>query len=366
MNRRTFLLAVGATACGGVDGVRPRQHTPAPTRTKKIGPGTLTPNSSVNVYEYQRQRSSLAVAGDTLIQNVKGDLWRWDMRTRERTAVYTLPRVSYCFLQDGTFAVFARDRNPERSVLHRLHANGKIDTVRGPSFPLSARKATHVLPASSPAQVYVTRENEIVQLEKVRGELEQTAAFAIPNPNSGGRDQMFSLRDGRVVCVGNGFSVVQPSTAALEYATSPRIVKHSSPAPDDRVWYSFSDPLGDPINMLALTRLTTPTVDEHRVNFAPGHIVHLATGDGIVAVLVFTIREGGAGPGGLDLRYTVVAIDDSGKERWRRDVPAAVTADTFTMLSRTGFLAVTANHVVLRALNDQLLVWDASNGHLHV
>lgn len=242
------------------------------------------------------------------------------------------------------------------------YANGKVETIQGSPFSVR-RKATHVLPASSPAQIYVTREAEIVQFEKVRGELEQTASFAIPSPYSLIRDQMFSLRDGRVVCVGEGFSVVQPNTPPLQYATSPRIVIHSARATNERVWYSFPDPLGDPINMLALARLTTPTIDEHLINFAPGHIVHLATGAGVAAVLVFTMREGGTGPMGLDLRYTVVVIDDSGKERWRGEVPAAVTADTLTMLSRIGFLAVTANHVVLRALKDQLLVWDATNGN---
>jgi hypothetical protein len=361
VNRRTFLLAIGATACGGGEVVHPRRRKPAPTKPEiKTEPGAMDYNSSVNVYEYQHYRSSLAVYGDTLIQRVKGDLWRWDMRTRERTAVYALSPLHYCFLQDGTLAAFTIDA--DRYALHRIHASGKVETILGP--PISVRrKELHVLPASSPAQIYVARDAEIVQFEKVRGELEQTAAFAIPYPNSSNRDQMFSLRDGRVVCLGDGFSVVQPNTPALQYATSPRIVIHSAPATSDRVWYSFSDPPPEPINMLALTRLTTPTIDDHLVNFAPGHIVHLATGAGVVAVLVFTIRQGGTGPGGLDLRYTVVVIDDDGKERWRKEVPASVTADTFTRLSRTGFLAVTDHHVVLRALKDQLLVWDASNGN---
>ena len=129
MNRRAFLLALGASA---VSCARPRKHryalrgTPRPHPTGGVEcvfgveDGTVT----------QTRRSPLAFRGDALLQRSGANLVRWDSRALKLEASWAIGALDCCVVQDGTFvalSVPARDA----WALHRLDARGQVQTFIG-------------------------------------------------------------------------------------------------------------------------------------------------------------------------------------------------------------------------------------------
>ncbi len=357
MNRRTFFLALGATACGGRKVVERRPRKPTPRPAEPSGEAAQV----ANFYEAQTYRSPLAFRGDLLVQSAGNELWTWDTTTMKRLDGYVVPHRHFCVVQDGTLVVFALPPDSSHCVFHRIDARGIRETIPGPVFGSYNRYWTHVLSASSSDEVHVTRDEEILLFQRVQGRMEATAKISIPSPGSSIRGQLFSLGDGRLVFPGDGLHVLQAGKPALTYKMPERRPLHLVAATGERLWYSYpSTKQFQAANVLALARLETPTVDEHRVDFAPGRIVHLASSGRAVAALVFTMREGKS-PVEPDLRWAVVVIDQDGTERWRAEVPASFIVDRFE-LNRVGFLAMSDHRVVLQGEKRALLAWDAASG----
>ena len=141
-----------------------------------------------------------------------------------------------------------------------------------------------------------------------------------------------SSADGRLIYAADGLNVLQAGKEPLRFDMSARAPLHLVPATRERLWYSYSTTKKLlAANGLVLAGIATPTVDEQRIDFGPERIVHLASSSGAVAALLFSAHEG---PTPIEpvLRWTVVVIDEHGKERWRANVPSSFTP-TFLLLN---------------------------------
>jgi hypothetical protein len=314
-----------------------------------------------NWYESQTRRSPLAFHGSTLAHSAGQDLRIFDALTMKRVGGYALSHLHFCFVQDGTLVVVAQPKDSPTCLVHRIDGNGIRETITGPVFAAARRYPTHVLAAGSSDEIFVTEDASLVAFRLVRGQIETTARISIAFPGSSRRGQMFSLGDGRLVIFDEALRVVQPGKPEQRSEMGERSPLHLVPASADRLWYSH--PTTKELraaNELVLARIATPLVEDHRIDFAPGRIVHLASGAGVVAALVFSFHEG-TSPTKPDLRWVVVVIAENGTERWRAEVPSTFTP-TLLALNQVGFLAVSAQRVVLVGEAAAMLVWDAATG----
>jgi hypothetical protein len=148
--------------------------------------------------------------------------------------------------------------------------------------------------------------------------------------------------------------VLEPGKPGQTYAMPERAPLHLAAASSQRLWYSYAAAQPWNANLLVLAGVASPMVVEHSVDFAPGRITHLASGGGAIAALVFTMRAID------DLRWTVVVIDERGRERWRADVPAAFNPGGSALTQ--AFVAISDHRVVLSRFDDELFAWDAATG----
>ncbi len=355
MNRRSFLLTLGAAACGGNKvGKRPRDPQKAPTKA----PATCG-IPVFNFYQSQTRRSPLAFHGSTLVHSNGRDLWILDALTLKRIGGYALSHLHFCFVQDGTLVVVGLPPESLTCLIHRIDRNGIRETLTGPVLG-SRRVPTHVLAGASADEIYVTGATTIDLLRFRKGQVELGAHFRIPFPGSSTRGQLFSQGDGRLIYAADGLNVLQAGREPVRFDMSGRMPLHLVPATRERLWYS--DQIKEPLiaNDLVLTAIATPTVDEQRIDVGPERIVHLASNGGAVAALLFSMHEG---PTPIEpvLRWTVVVIDENGKERWRASVPSLFTP-TFLLLNQVGFLAMSEHRVVLLGEKAAMLAWDAATG----
>jgi outer membrane protein assembly factor BamB len=300
--------------------------------------------------ESQTQASPLAFRGDVLVQSVGGELRAWDTITMQRTDTWTLPHRHFCFVQDGTLVAFGFPPNARSSAIHRIK-NGKVTTSPGPILPSGG---THVvLPARSADEVYVSVREDIYLLQTS----EIAAVLKHPRPYGHNRDQLISRGDGRLVGCGHetGFCVIEPRNGTV-YPTPDRYVMHLAAATRDRIWYSYAVVTEDwNAHTLILAAVDKPMTAECTIDVAPGRIVHLASHGDTVAALVITVRDD-------KLWWSIVVIDETGRERWRAEVPDAFsTVSTVGMLIR-GFIAIGDRRVVLAVSDGTLLAWDAATG----
>jgi hypothetical protein len=354
VNRRTFLLAVGASACAGPGG---RTLTPTP----KSKPGPRRRNDTVEHGYYdltfrssQTGPSRIALHGDVLIHAVGDELRKWDATTMKRLDAWTLAPRHFCFLQDGALVVFAFPPDSPHSALYRIGASGNVETLEGPIFRTTG--TTLVLPARAADEVYVTEVDEIVRLEIHGARAEEGPSMKHPAPNASNRDQLISRGDGRLVGPDRegGFRVLEPDKPGALYATPDRVPLHLAAATHDQIWYSYAATAERwNANMLVLARVETPMIALKAFDVAPGRIVHLASNGAAAVALVFTMLATD------DMRGAVVVVDESGKQRWRAEVPAAFNPNGAL---NNGFVAISERRVVLTGPDHALLAWDAANG----
>ena len=346
MNRRTFLLAVGASACGGTGAKATPRPKPRPTPRKRDdtvdhGYYDLTLRAS------QTGPSPIALHGDVLIHAVGDELRKWDATTMKRVESWTLAPRHFCFLQDSSLVVYAFPPDSTHSVLYRIGASGNLETLAGPILRTSG--TTIVLPARSADEVYVTEVDEIVRLE-IRGmRTEEGPSMKHPSPNASNRDQLISRADGRLIGPdrAGGFRLLEPDKPGSQFATPDRVPLHLAAATGDQIWYSHSASAARwNANMLVLARIETPMVAVNEIDVAPGRIVHLASHGSAVVALVFTMLAKD------DMRSAVVVLDETGKQRWRADVPSGFNPNG---ASNSGFVAISERRVVLAGPDHALL-----------
>jgi len=297
---------------------------------------------------YQTAPSPLAFQHDLLVQLAGEELWFWDSKTMTRNDAIAFAYRHFCFLDGATLVAYAQPPDVHHCQLHRIDAHRNRDVLIGPIVPRSG--ITHLLPAGSPSEVYVTQEYEVIRYRMTKHAIEEITRIEFPN---GVEDELLSLGDGRLLYPDHDeLHVIEPGKPTKTYATPGHDPIHLAAASEGRVWYTHLTAKWDA--QLVLARLAASTVPERSVAFR-GRVIHLASGGGAAAVLVFSVH------GMNDLRWTVVVVDESGTERWRAEVPADF-ARPFPSLNNVGFVAISEHRVVLRGNNHALIAWDATTG----
>lgn len=358
MNRRAFCLALLAAGCGARDHKPPRRRrrhkppAPAPVMIPRENGDALT------AYVYRVRRCPLAFHGDQLAQATQNGLQMWSSLTMTRGREYLISRGSFCFLQDGSLvAVGVRDHQAG-AVIHRIDPPGTLRSFDGPGRLDDAR----LLPAAGPGEVYAVTDAEAMVLAQVGDRVERVASHAF-RYSSSAMLRSYSLGDGRLVVPGNGLLVLHRDGTSRAYPMPQRSLVQLAAATNDRCWYTL-EPAGDePIRILVLARVTTPTVEERRIDFGESHIIDLASCGAAAAVLLMSFDKTAAT---LEqaLTYAVALVGEDGGVRWRSDVPHAYTIsdERLLLLNTHGAVAMSSNRVVLRGIDDALLAWDVATG----
>lgn len=355
MNRRTFLFALGASACGG-NGTRRRTRVPKPKPIRQHEPH-ITSDYDPSFISSQRRRSPFAFHGDFLVQSTGEELRKWNTTSMKRVSTWNLPHTGFCVVQDGSIVACKFPPQTSHGTFYRIDATGNLETLQGSVF--QSGPTARLLPARAPDQVYMVDDDDVFALKLTGRDVEEIESMRFPYRFSNDREQLFSRGDGQLVGfdADGGFRVFEPSRPDAVYRIPGRVRLHLAAASRNRIWYSYPSTAQHwNANMLALARVETPMVAEQQLDFAPWRIYHLASnGRTAVALLVKLVAMN-------DWRWAVAVIDESGRERWRANVPGEV--DPLYRSAMNGFVAISDRRVVLRRSEDDLLAWDAANGKL--
>lgn len=360
MNRRTFLLAVGASACGPTKQPRPPKQTPLGAGSgsaRSTEPGGLI---DTQLLASQWRASAIALRGDMLVQAAGGELRIYDARTLKRTETRDLAPRHFCFGRDGSLFVYSYPSGALQGTLYRIGPSRNLETYGGPVLRPDGYSV--LLPGRTAQDVYVTEMENIVPLSIVDGHVEDGPPLRHPAPNAQNRDQLVARPDGSIVAPDreDGLRVITPDGKGTSYPMKGREPRHIVGASGDRVWYSHAPGKHFEVTSLYLAKIATPLEAEHTIDVSPYRIIHLAAGGGAAAALAVHVRPtGDRGPEDLDIRWAVIVIGEDGAERWRAEIPAAFAPG---MALITGFVAIDDKHVVLERHDHSLLGWDAATG----
>ena len=349
MNRRAFLVGLGAAACGGPPRRSQRVAQPSPRETSP------TPFDPINtILSPQTGRNPVAIQGTLLFQIAGDELSLWDTTTMTRTAGLVGAFRHACFLRDGTLAAFVVAPEEFHCELHRIARDGTRDVLKGPVFRMFAAGDTQVLPAGADDQIYVTRRDEIVLYRMARSELQEVLEFR-PSATGPVSDQVLRLDDGRLLTTaGTGFEIVEPKKLPVRRDAAGRKPLLVATASGERIWYSHATGKWD--TQVVLTSLGDPATVVKSLDFPSSRVIHLAVGGGALAVLVIGLAGAPA-----TYPWRLVVFDDTGAARWEVVLSEDIAQPAFD-LAVDGFLAVSADRVVLRGSHHALFAWDAKTG----
>ncbi len=346
MNRRSFLLGLGAVACSGsatTRQARPRKPEQQPQA------GTECVLRDLTHLQSQRRASRLALHGDVLVVSVGSDLHRYDATTMQRTDTWTIPHNHFCFVQDGSVLTFGWEPHATSAVLHRI-ANRSIETLHGPILP--GANMVVLLPGRSADELYASIRDEIYSL-LVGARVDVDKILEHPAPRSETREQLISRGDGRLICIDSSGVYVIDASNTTTSAIPKRYPIHLAAATGDRIWYSYATlPEDWNAHTLNLAPADQPMAAAATLDVAPARFVHIASHGDRLAALVFTMRSA------EDMSLSVAVFDEKGREHWRVDVPS-----DFRMPSLdSAFIAIGPSRVVLATFDGKLLAWDAASG----
>ena len=352
MNRREFLLAVGATACTGRGRAEPLE---VPTAKQPVAEPRTIICEDPSITHTNFDASPLAIHGDLLVQEVNDELWLWDLPTMRRIDAYSLGQDAFTLLGDGSIATFGPRANEGGCAVQRL-ARGVLSTH--PTL-LCGGAVTLVLRTGGTDSIYIVHSQEIRRLRFGGPEVEVDATIEIPVASFSNRGQMFSLDDGRVVAPGDGISILEPGKAAVRRPMGKVYPRHLARATAERFWYSRASRTYNAFDTLVLAHLDAPEVDPQSRTFAPSRIVHMASHGSAIAVLLMTPRKMDYSRTVADDTWQVAVVDEYGIERWRAEVPPQPRP---YRLNYRGAVTLSATRLVLRTPSDALLAWDAATG----
>lgn len=351
MNRRTFLLAIGASACERATKPlrRPAEPRSAPDHAESVPIVDRRPHAS------QLRASALALHGEVLFHFVGDDLDKLDAASLRRLDTWTVTPRQFCVVEDGSLLVFALVHDSVKSAVYRIDAHGNLETFSGPILTVDGPNT--VIRGAASDEIYVAEGDHLLHL-KLRGrEAEQISRIPHPPPNDTSREQLVGRGDGSVVGPGakGGVAVVTPAGQVLEYPTADRFVMHIAGASSDRVWYSYAGrPNLETAQRLVLASAQRPMSEIAKLDVAPGRIVHVGSGGGAAVALVLD-----ADMAKQAVSWTVVVVEESGSVRWRAPVPPTYT-ENFSLTA--GFVAIDEHHVILASSARVLVAWDATTG----
>ncbi len=347
MNRRTFLLAVGAAACGAKPPPRPPHKrrrgdpiddddddsdAPRPTHPDRGDIWGLPPTRP---YWYR-----LATHDERLAQRRETELRLWDLRTMRRTDTLATAYHDACFLADGRLAALHDMGTSPYPELHLIDSRGTIDVRTGQ--PMMVDTDTELLPTESGDAIYVTEHADLVyRADLSGGHFQFVDVLKVAD-----RDPLTSLGDGRLVTTSSreAVRIVAFGKSELRLKTPARPVL-IAPTTGSRAWLTLLYPEAFGSQVLLLLRLVDPLVTETRIDVSPGRIFDLATAGDAAAVVVDT-------QGKTEWERAIVVYEETGKERWRVSAPVHGRAH----------LAMSKERVVYSLNDGTLLAWDASTG----
>ena len=296
-------------------------------------------------------RSPIALHHDLLVHGTSTELRFWNATTMARLGTLELEARAFCFLQDGTLAVFVQESGQKRCELQLIDRNREVRILPGPEFESAID--SELVPGGSSNTIYVSDENyEITRFDLHEHELRKSGAIKVDLGYWRRLRQLVSLGDGRVVTRGEAkLYVSEPAKRTVEYATGNDIPVHLAAAARARVWYSHFAGAPAPPRAITLVALGDGLAVQARIDLAPANIDHLHAGGAALAVLAYSEAS----------RWQVIVFEETGAERWRADVPAAYAHDGSPQ--RFGHVAISEQRVVLRKSgSDILLAWDAETG----
>lgn len=345
MNRRSFLLALGAAACGSNVASKSRVPRPSPPAPHPVH----EPEQDITIAEILR--SPIALHHELLVHGTSSELRFWDATTMSRLGTLQLSAQAFCFLQDGTLAALVQPPEQKRCELQLIDRNRDVRVLPGPEFESAVD--SEIVPGRSSSEVYVSDENyEITRFDLHEHEIRKSGRIDVDLTYWRRLRQLASLGDGRVVTRGQArLYASEPGKRTIEYATGNDIAVHLAATARGRVWYSHFAGSPAPPRAITLAALGDRFSIEARVELAPAEINHLHAGGGALAVLVHVDSS----------RWQVIVFEESGAERWRAEVPSAYAENGSA--HRFGYVAISEQRVaLLKGGSDALLAWDAATG----
>jgi hypothetical protein len=299
----------------------------------------------------QTRPSPIIFANDTLIHSTANEVRLLNPVTLTRIDALAIPARGICALSDGTVAAFVQRSEATHCELHHIDAKRGVTVLRGPIF--MAGDDTVLVPSTSADELYVTEgSDQVVLFHLGKTELEERARTKV-DTSAGNLRQLTSFQDARLVAPdGAGLQVISAGKPAVRHATPGQYPVHLAPATGGRIWYSQATGTL-PTQSLVLARLADKLVADARIELGPARIIHLASTPGAAAVLL--VKQAGT-----DRVWSIAVVEETGKERWRRDIPSDVAGKSNSL--DHGFVAISPKRAVLRMLDESLIGWDAVTG----
>lgn len=347
MNRRGFLLAVGAAACGSHD----RGRT-APPRARDAGTGAGTGSAATDeppivddwmadeITHVSRRPSPLIARGDEVAFATADGLAWWDTGAMQRVELNQVPYRAVCLLDDNSVLAYTG------SELHRYDPRRNLTELGGDVLRVEDAGVVHLARGRTAADAYLGVQRSLVRYRLGERAVEIAAKRELAEALD---DQLIAVGDGRLIeAMDHGVRVIAEDGTVRDLPTPDRDPVHLAVVRAG-VWTSqLTDRFA---SRLELATLAVPSVGVSTAALA-GRVIHLAAGPGGLAVLVFEPRP----PKGA---WTIHLLDEQGVERWHAKVDRDPTWPAWAL--NAAFVALGA-HRVLLAVNDRLLAWDAATG----
>jgi hypothetical protein len=354
VNRRELLLLmlVAAVACGV-----PRKPRRAPRKDAGLdSPGVVIVDDwSAHIRGGSQLRPSPLLVRGELVARAKED-------ELEFVDAMTLARVGY--VGEKYLSLVGLTGDTLLGFIKRGLGTCEIDVMKGTTLgrPLEGpdcvlMDGAHLLPATA-SELYIARGNVLVRYRIADDHLREVGRVpldeGIRDPASG-EDQLIPAGDGRVLAPkGKTIQVYEVGKPTLTYGSAARSIAHLARGSGGRVWYSRRSPGGD-IQDVVLARLSEGLPTDASISVAPWRVIHMASAEaGALAMLLFDEKHG-------KMPWSVVYLDDTGKERWRAAVEEELVKAVGINLNLS-FVAVTAKRVVLAPPGHPLVAWDAATG----
>jgi hypothetical protein len=350
--RRLLLLLVAAGACGTPQ--KPRRNPPKDAGVDPPGVAIVDDWFADIRGGSQLRPSPLVVRGEQVARAKEDELEFVDAMTLARVGYVGERYLSVGGLTDDTLLGFIR-----RGV-----GTCEIDVIKGTTLgrPLEGPDCVlmddaHLLPATA-SELYIARGNALVRYRIADDHLREVGRVLLDEGTrdpASGRDQLIATGDGRVLAPkGMTIQVYEVGKPTLTYGSAARSIAHLARGSGGRVWYSRRNPDGD-IQDVVLARLSEGLPAEASISVAPWRVIHMASAEaGALAMLLFDEKH-------EKMPWTVVYLDETGKERWRAAVDEELAKAVRVNLNLS-FVAVTANRVALAPPGHPLVAWDSATG----
>jgi hypothetical protein len=298
------------------------------------------------------------VHGDRLANPAPDGLAIWDTVAMKRLANFDMAERSYCFLRDGTLAIFVVPEGSEHCVFYRIDAAGQRRTVYGPSYRYDNYNG-QLLASPRDDEYYLLEESQIHIYTEAKGRAERTSRIDLPRGSGTNRSLVRSLSDGRILTGDGAFTVLSRDGTATKHRAR-RVPTHLAMISDDQLWYSYAELGADRVARITRLGLTAPEPSAPIIELEKEHVVYLACApSGALAALVFWVDYEAERPQALN--WDVIVYSAEGALRWRRTALQSGERADFE-LSETLDIAMTEQRVIFRGKRGALLAWDVATG----